>query len=168
MSLSPASLKVGPIQRFCWTDVDYTDTNGLGITLAPEAVNTWFDQHDRYDLVINCAAATNVDGCGNFEIAFAVTHLKLYESCDLQYYTDSLFKYHWLLCLWWQSSLVQSKVLHPVLHVGAQIGRRDLRHGPEEGESSNVCSENCHMAFTAMLARALWRFICALGKVSKD
>ena len=68
--------EIGAIpELFVDPDVDYTDADELDIT-SSEAVNTWFDQHDRYDLVINCAAATNVDGCeSNFEIAFAVNAL---------------------------------------------------------------------------------------------
>ena len=68
--------EIGPIPKlFVDPDVDYTDADELDIT-SSEAVNTWFDQHDRYDLVINCAAATNVDGCeSNFEMAFAVNAL---------------------------------------------------------------------------------------------
>ncbi len=68
--------EIGPIPEvFVEPDVDYTDADELDITSA-EAVNTWFDQHERYDVVINCAAATNVDGCeSNFEMAFAVNAL---------------------------------------------------------------------------------------------
>ena len=55
--------EIGPIPEvFVEPDVDYTDADELDITSA-EAVNTWFDQHEHYDVVINCAAATNVDGC---------------------------------------------------------------------------------------------------------
>ena len=68
--------EIGAIpELFVDPDVDYTDAEELDIT-SSDAVNTWFDQHDRYDLVINCAAATNVDGCeSNFEMAFAVNAL---------------------------------------------------------------------------------------------
>ena len=68
--------EIGPIpELFVDPDVDYTDADELDITSA-EAVNTWFDQHEHYDVVINCAAATNVDGCeSNFEMAFAVNAL---------------------------------------------------------------------------------------------
>ena len=42
--------------------VDYADHKGLDIT-DDQAVSAWFQKTDRYDLVINCAAATNVDKC---------------------------------------------------------------------------------------------------------
>ena len=44
--------EIGAIpELFVDPDVDYTDADELDIT-SSEAVNTWFDQHDRYDLVI--------------------------------------------------------------------------------------------------------------------
>ena len=42
--------------------VDYVDFDVLDISNAP-AVEIWFDEHGPYDIVFNCAAATNVDGC---------------------------------------------------------------------------------------------------------
>ena len=61
--------EIGPIPEvFVEPDVDYTDADELDITSA-EAVNTWFDQHERYNVVINCA--------------------RPYESCtSLQLYTN--------------------------------------------------------------------------------
>ena len=42
-------------------NVDYVDYDALDITDAA-AVELWMGEH-AYDLVINCAAMTNVDGC---------------------------------------------------------------------------------------------------------
>lgn len=42
--------------------VDAVDADILDITDSA-AVNTWFNQNDSYDVVINCAAMTNVDAC---------------------------------------------------------------------------------------------------------
>jgi dTDP-4-dehydrorhamnose reductase len=51
--------------------VDYVDYDALDIT-DTDAVNAWFNNH-TYDVVINCAAMTNVDGCEtNIEDAFKV------------------------------------------------------------------------------------------------
>ncbi len=69
------SLKLGYSELFVDPDVDYTDLEELDIT-SSNTVNTWFDQHDRYDLVINCACATNVDGCSNFRISAGKAHLR--------------------------------------------------------------------------------------------
>lgn len=48
----------------CYRDVDadYVDYDALDISDA-DAVSAWFAEHGPYDLVINCAAVTNVDGC---------------------------------------------------------------------------------------------------------
>ena len=43
-------------------EVDYVDYDDLDISDAV-AVRTWLDQHGPYQLIINCAAITNVDGC---------------------------------------------------------------------------------------------------------
>ena len=52
-------------------EVDYIDYEELDIT-DEAAVDVWFSNH-LYDLVINCAGYTNVDGCEiNEEIAYAV------------------------------------------------------------------------------------------------
>lgn len=52
--------------------VDSADADALDISDI-QAVEAWFESHDAYDLVINCAAMTNVDGCEQKkEAAFAV------------------------------------------------------------------------------------------------
>ena len=43
-------------------EVDYVDYDVLNIADA-EAINAWFALHGPYDIVVNCAAITNVDGC---------------------------------------------------------------------------------------------------------
>ncbi len=43
-------------------EVDYVDLGDLDISDGP-AVERWFSARDSYDLVVNCAAMTNVDGC---------------------------------------------------------------------------------------------------------
>ena len=43
-------------------DVDYVDIDDLDIS-DWAAVDAWFGAHAPYDLVVNCAAMTNVDGC---------------------------------------------------------------------------------------------------------
>lgn len=54
---------------------DWIDLPELDISSA-EDVDAWFDGHDPYDVVINCAAFTNVDGCeSNFPAAFAANAL---------------------------------------------------------------------------------------------
>lgn len=60
-----------------WQDarVDWVDIDGLDISDA-SAVDAWFVGHGPYDLVINCAAMTNVDGCeSDFAAAFAANAL---------------------------------------------------------------------------------------------
>lgn len=47
--------------RFDAIDVDVLDITDEG------AVNTWFSEHGSYDIIINCAAMTNVDGCETSE-----------------------------------------------------------------------------------------------------
>lgn len=42
--------------------VDYVDMNDMDISNF-DSVRAWFTKHDPYDVVINCAAMTNVDGC---------------------------------------------------------------------------------------------------------
>lgn len=55
--------------------VDWVDLAELNIADAA-AVETWFEEHDTYDVVINCAAMTNVDGCeADFSAAFAANAL---------------------------------------------------------------------------------------------
>lgn len=56
-------------------EVDYIDYGVLDISDAA-AVEAWFAEHGPYDLVINCAAITNVDGCEqNEDAAYAVNAL---------------------------------------------------------------------------------------------
>ena len=55
--------------------VDWVDLPDLDISNA-EAVSKWFEAHEAYDAVINCAAFTNVDGCeADFPAAFAANAL---------------------------------------------------------------------------------------------
>jgi len=65
--LSEMKAEIGAIP-FEYKDakVDAVDADVLDIT-DEKAVNEWFDQHDPYDIVINCAAMTNVDGCETAE-----------------------------------------------------------------------------------------------------
>jgi dTDP-4-dehydrorhamnose reductase len=52
--------------------VDAVDKDELDITQAT-ALDAWFEMYGPYDLVFNCAAFTNVDGCEtNTELAFAI------------------------------------------------------------------------------------------------
>lgn len=60
-----------------WEDaqIDAVDYDELDIANAT-AVNDWFASHGPYDVVFNCAAFTNVDGCETHESeAFAVNAL---------------------------------------------------------------------------------------------
>ena len=55
--------------------VDYVDYDVLDISDA-HAVRSWFAAHGPYDMVVNCAAVTNVDGCESDEAgAFKVNAL---------------------------------------------------------------------------------------------
>ena len=55
--------------------VDWVDLADLDIANAA-AVEAWFCAHDAYDVVFNCAAMTNVDGCeADFGAAFAANAL---------------------------------------------------------------------------------------------
>lgn len=57
---------------FACAEVDAVDVAGLDITDA-RAVTAWFDGHEAYDVVFNCAAYTNVDGSeANPELALEV------------------------------------------------------------------------------------------------
>ena len=56
-------------------DVDWVDLAELDIADAT-AVDVWFAAHGPYDVVFNCAAMTNVDGCeSDFAAAFAANAL---------------------------------------------------------------------------------------------
>ena len=55
--------------------VDWIDLSDLDIS-DMTAVATWFEGHEPYDVVINCAAFTNVDGCeSDFSTAFSANAL---------------------------------------------------------------------------------------------
>lgn len=60
-----------------WQDaqVDWVDLAELDVSDA-DAVADWFAAHEPYDVVFNCAAMTNVDGCEtDFAAAFAANAL---------------------------------------------------------------------------------------------
>lgn len=67
--------EIGPIPAdYSEACVDAVDYDALDIS-DEAAVNAWFSSH-RYDLAINCAAVTNVDGCeADEEGAFKVNAL---------------------------------------------------------------------------------------------
>lgn len=67
---------IGPIDG-AWTtaQVDYVGSSELDVS-SMHSVDAWFKVHKPYDVVINCAAMTNVDGCeGDFPRAFAANAL---------------------------------------------------------------------------------------------
>lgn len=65
--LSAMTAEIGPIPaEYADAQVDYIDAEVLDIT-DEKAVDTWFAEHGPYDIVINCAAMTNVDGCESAE-----------------------------------------------------------------------------------------------------
>ena len=60
--LETGRAEIGPVpSEYNEASVDYVDYDALDITDAA-AVELWMGEH-AYDLVINCAAMTNVDGC---------------------------------------------------------------------------------------------------------
>lgn len=60
--LETGKAEIGPVpSEYNDAKVDYVDYDALDITDAA-AVELWMGEH-AYDLVINCAAMTNVDGC---------------------------------------------------------------------------------------------------------
>lgn len=60
--LETGKAEIGPVPfEYNEANVDYVDYDALDITDAA-AVELWMGEH-VYDLVINCAAMTNVDGC---------------------------------------------------------------------------------------------------------
>lgn len=61
--LDTMEAEVGPVpEAYRGADADWVDYGELDISDAA-AVDAWFASHDPYDLVVNCAAVTNVDGC---------------------------------------------------------------------------------------------------------
>lgn len=59
--------EIGPIPSiYEGAEVDYIDYDTLDISDAA-AVDAWYAEHGPYDLTINCAAITNVDGCESNE-----------------------------------------------------------------------------------------------------
>ena len=68
--------EIGPIPEvYRAAQADYIDYDSLDISDG-HAVAAWFADHGSYDIVINCAAITNVDGCEKAEArAFAVNAL---------------------------------------------------------------------------------------------
>ncbi len=68
--------EIGPIpEAYADAEVDYIDIEDLDISDAT-AVDAWFEGHGPYELAINCAAMTNVDGCeANFPTAFSANAL---------------------------------------------------------------------------------------------
>lgn len=74
--LDSMKAEIGPIdEAYRSAQVDYIDYDVLDISDA-HAVAAWFSQQGPYDLVVNCAAITNVDGCElNEAAAFKVNAL---------------------------------------------------------------------------------------------
>lgn len=67
--LETMKAEIGPIpEEYRDAEVDYIDYQVLDISNAT-AVDVWYAEHGPYDLTINCAAITNVDGCEQNEAA---------------------------------------------------------------------------------------------------
>lgn len=67
--LETMKAEIGPLSSvYSDAEVDYIDYDSLDISNG-HAVAAWFADHGPYDLVINCAAITNVDGCESGEAA---------------------------------------------------------------------------------------------------
>ena len=84
--LADMRAEIGPIPA-CYeaAEADFIDVAELDITDGA-AVSAWFDEHGPYDVVVNCAAFTNVDGCeANEAVALEVNALgpaNLAEACE--------------------------------------------------------------------------------------
>lgn len=74
--LETMTAEIGPLpEMYRDAQVDYVDYDVLDIADAA-AVGTWFVEHGPYDVVVNCAAITNVDGCeANEQGAYRVNAL---------------------------------------------------------------------------------------------
>ena len=99
--LESSAAEIGPIpSEYQGADVDYIDYDTLDISDA-DAVKAWFAGHGPYDVVVNCAAITNVDGCeSNEEGAYRVNALgaenlaRACENCNAKFVhvsTDYVF-----------------------------------------------------------------------------
>lgn len=61
--LETMEAEIGPVPAgYAGAEADFVDYDALDISDAV-AVAAWFAERGPYDLVINCAAVTNVDGC---------------------------------------------------------------------------------------------------------
>lgn len=74
--LETMEAEIGPIPAaYGGAQADYVDYDQLDISDAA-AVQRWFEGHGPYDIVFNCAAITNVDGCeADEQGAYAVNAL---------------------------------------------------------------------------------------------
>lgn len=61
--LARMEIEIGPLpEAYRGAEVDYAGRAELDIA-DPASVSAWFGGHGPYDLVVNCASATNVDRC---------------------------------------------------------------------------------------------------------
>ena len=72
-SIATMETEIGPVpEAYRGAQVDAVDMDEMDIA-SERSVSSWFMGHGPYDLVINCAAYTNVDGCeANEATAMAV------------------------------------------------------------------------------------------------
>ena len=67
--LTTMEAEIGPVpSAYEGASVDYIDYDVLDISDA-HAVYKWYQEHGPYDVTVNCAAITNVDGCETGEAA---------------------------------------------------------------------------------------------------